>query len=81
MGMTPARTYSAAGLDALPDEAERKMLAEICVCAHLLARHPGQYECLDCAEQHLAWPCTIFVSLADARRADAAPGKKWKPLP
>lgn len=59
----------------------RPTLNETCVCGHPLARHPQHYECLECAETVTAWPCGIFVSLADARRADAAPGKKWEPLP
>ena len=60
-------------------EVDQQTLETTCVCGHGLVHHPQHYECLDCDEQRLAWPCTIFISLADARRADAAPGKKWEP--
>ena len=60
-------------------EVDRQTLEVTCVCQHALARHPQRFECLDCESSQ--WPCAIFLSLADARRADAAPGKKWEPLP
>ena len=58
-------------------EVDQQTLEDLCVCQHTLARHPQRFECLDCELSQ--WPCAIFLSLADARRADAAPGKKWEP--